>query len=233
MHFHNMIILDGESLTLEDVRKVALLRDKVTVSEEALRKVRHSREQLMKIKEERVLYGVNTGFGALLHKVITKEDEVKLQENLLRSHSSGVGVPFSEEYVRAMLLIRINSLIQGYSGVSEELIRRSVDLLNSEVVPFVPRYGSVGASGDLAPLAHIGLTLIGEGHSYFGDSLHDSKSALAMAGLSPYHLGAKEGVSFINGTAAISGLLSVDIERTFLTFRSALIAAVLSFEALK
>ncbi|MEM0158030.1 MAG: histidine ammonia-lyase [Thermoplasmataceae archaeon] len=228
-----MVILDGDSLTIDDIRKVALLREKVIVSKEAMEKVSQSRSRLMKLKDEKVVYGVNTGFGALLHKVITREDEARLQENLLRSHASGVGVPFSEEYVRSMLLIRINSLIKGFSGVSPDLISRAVDLLNSDVVPFVPRYGSVGASGDLAPLAHIGLTLMGEGHAYLGDSIHDSKNALAMAGLTPYHFGAKEGVSFINGTSAMSGILAVDLDRAFRTFKSALVSAVLSFEALK
>ncbi|MHB8360312.1 MAG: aromatic amino acid lyase, partial [Thermoplasmataceae archaeon] len=154
-----MISIDGQTLTIEQIYLVSEKHEKVSVSEEAKNRIIASRNSLTSIVESGAnIYGVNTGFGSLLNVKIPFEKIEVLQKNLIRSHSAGVGEPLSEKHVRAIMLVRANSLCKGYSGVSLELIEKIVEFLNKDVYPYVPRYGSVGASGDLAPLAHIGLS---------------------------------------------------------------------------
>ncbi|MFG1519099.1 MAG: histidine ammonia-lyase [Thermoplasmataceae archaeon] len=229
-----MIEIDGNSLTVESVLKVALGFEEVKISEKALPVIDKSREVVEDaLRSGRGVYGVNTGFGSLLNVRIDGEKAVTLQENLIRSHSAGIGDPLSEEFVRAIMLVRANSLIRGFSGVRKELIDKIVESLNRKIYPYVPEYGSVGASGDLAPLAHIALALMGEGYCISENMKTGSAVELMKKGISPLRLKEKEGVSFINGTSAIAGLLSVEIGKSYNILENALGSAAISMEALR
>src|SRR5690606_7150566 len=181
--------------------------------------------------ERRPVHGVHPGFGKLANVKIPDADLGQLQTNLIRSHACGVGEPLPEHTVRLAMLLRINSLIQGNSGVREEVVDALLAMLNSNVVPFVPSKGSVGASGDLAPLAHIALALIGEGKVFVKGRLTSAAKALKAAGLKPVELQAKEGLALINGTQIIQaiGLVTVCGMRRWIKLCDA--AAALSLEA--
>lgn len=228
------VILDGNSLDIDSLYRVAVNHEEVDIDKSALERTKASRKSLEKLFESGInIYGVNTGFGNLLNTRISPENRIDLQLNLIRSHSSGVGDPLPKEYVRAMIVVRLNSLLKGFSGITTSLLEFMRQILNSPVCPHVPRYGSVGASGDLAPLAHVALSLMGEGKAYFGDEEMESAEALRRAGLKPYSFREKEGVSFINGTAAICGILSVNLSRSYSLMREAILTAGVSFEALR
>ncbi len=196
-----MILIDGKSLTSRELYSVSVKRESVEISDQARKEVARSREELLSLlKVNKKYYGINTGFGSLYDMEVGKEDLYKLQINLIRSHASGVGDPLPEAIVRGMLLVRINSLIKGYSGVSVDLIDHSLRLLNSGLYPYVPSYGSLGASGDLAPLAHLALVIMGEGEVIMDGQRKPAAEALKTMGLEPYQFMEKEGVAFINGT---------------------------------
>ncbi|QRF75966.1 histidine ammonia-lyase [Thermoplasmatales archaeon] len=229
-----MIELDGMGLTAEDVYRIAVLGEKASISGAALQKIKKSRNALEnKINHGDTIYGVNTGFGSLLNVRIEKEDIDKLQQNLIRSHSSGVGEPLSQEYVRAMMVIRLNSFCKGFSGVSTNLVDFTLKFLNEGITPVVPRYGSVGASGDLAPLAHVALALMGEGQVYYQGKAFETAELLRKLNIEAYKFTEKEGVAFINGTAAISSILSLEVFRSFRLMRNAIASSTLSFEGLR
>ena len=202
-----IIVLDGNSLTLDDVVAVARQNVKVTIAPEAEEAVIESRKIIDNIvKEKRVVYGVNTGFGSLCNVSISAEDTEQLQENLIRTHSSGYGDPLSEETVRAIMLIRVNSLVKGYSGIRLSTVKALMGMLNAGVHPFIPEKGSLGASGDLAPLAHMVLPLLGLGKAYYKGKLLPGKEAMEAAGLEVIRLSAKEGLAFINGTTVLTAI---------------------------
>jgi len=236
----NEVVLDGESLTPADVVAVAREGASVSVAADARGAVRASRERVEDVVEsDEAVYGVNTGFGELVDQRIPRDDVATLQTNLLRSHSAGAGEELPVEAVRAMLLARVNALVKGYSGVREVVVDHLVVMLNEGVHPVVPRTGSLGASGDLAPLAHATVVLIGEGEARVpgdgdpaadpGERL-DGETALARAGLDPLTLRAKEGLALINGTqltVGIGALLVHDAERLV---RAADVAGALTTE---
>jgi len=229
-----MIQIDGSSLSIKQIASVAAGTDKVELSKSARLNVQKSRKNLEKhIADGKTIYGINTGFGALMNVKIEKKDLLKLQENLIRSHSAGVGDPLDERYVRAMMIVRANSLSKGYSGVTEELIDTLLAAVNSHVTPMVPRYGSVGASGDLAPLAHVALCLMGESEVFFEGRRMKSIDALNLAGIKNHIFLEKEGVAFINGTSAISGILAVAIHDARKLIAQSIAAASISLQALK
>lgn len=229
-----MIEIDGSSLSVKQIASVSVGTDKVELSKNARLNVQKSRKNLEKhIAAGKTIYGINTGFGALMNVKIEKKDLLKLQENLIRSHSAGVGDPLDERYVRAMMIVRANSLSKGYSGVTEELIDTLLAAVNSHVTPMVPRYGSVGASGDLAPLAHVALCLMGESEVYFEGRKMKSIDALNLAGIKKHTFLEKEGVAFINGTSAISGILAVAIHDARKIMAQSIAAASISLQALK
>ncbi len=229
-----MIEIDGSSLSVKQIASVSVGTDKVELSKNARLNVQKSRMNLEKhIAAGKTIYGINTGFGALMNVKIEKKDLLKLQENLIRSHSAGVGDPLDERYVRAMMIVRANSLSKGYSGVTEELIDTLLAAVNSHVTPMVPRYGSVGASGDLAPLAHVALCLMGESEVYFEGRKMKSIDALNLAGIKKHTFLEKEGVAFINGTSAISGILAVAIHDARKLMAQSIAAASISLQALK
>ena len=188
-----MVKVDGKSLTIQDVARVAINHEEVSISDDGMHRILTSRGNLEKILAAgSSVYGINTGFGSLMDKKISRDDLSDLQLNLVRSHSAGAGDPLSAEYVRGMMLIRCNTLSRGFSGVTADMIEHLVSMLNHDVVPIVPRYGSLGASGDLAPLAHVGLAMIGESKVIAGGSIKDGKTALDQAGISIYRFREKE-----------------------------------------
>ncbi|WP_124057345.1 histidine ammonia-lyase [Vaginisenegalia massiliensis] len=203
----NVVVLDGKSLTLKDVVNVSRHGYKVEISEKAIQDVNDSRKIVDDIvREKRVVYGVNTGFGSLCNVSISQEDTEQLQENLIRTHSSGYGDPFKEDVVKAIILIRINSLLKGYSGIRLLTVEKLVEMLNKGVVPYIPEKGSLGASGDLAPLAHMVLPMLGLGRAYVNGELLSGKEAMAKAGVEVITLTSKEGLALINGTTVLTAV---------------------------
>lgn len=187
---------------IDDVASIALGEASIRLSDAALKRVAACREFVSRIVSKRRVYGVNTGFGKLADKTVEAHRAAELQRNLVRSHSAGVGPHLSRELVRAAMVLRLNSLLKGYSGVTPELVKSLAGLLNEDIIPAVPVYGSLGASGDLAPLAHIALTLIGEGLCYEKGVIRSSAEVLGKHRLKPVTLQPKEGLALINGTQA-------------------------------
>jgi len=227
-------VVVGRPLTIEAVVRVARDYAPVQLDETARQQVRKSRryvEQLL--AENRVVYGVTTGLGKLVHQRISPEQTRALQRNLLLSHAMGVGEPFPTEVVRAMMLLRAQSLALGNSGVREQVIDLLLAMLNRRVHPVVPSQGSVGASGDLAPLAHMSLPLIGEGEAEFEGCLLKGSDALRAAGLEPLVLEAKEGLALINGTQAMCAVGALLVYDALELCTLADIAGAMSLEALK
>lgn len=211
------VLVDGRSLTPEAVEAVARGRVETALDPVAREAIALSRERVETVLDSgEAVYGVTTGFGRLVDRPIEATDRRQLQVNLLRSHAAGVGDPFPEDVVRAMILTRANALAGGFSGVRPVVVERLLDLLDAGITPVIPRRGSLGASGDLAPLAHLGLVLIGEGKARIEGERVDGASALQSAGLEPLQLRAKEGLALINGTQftlALASLLVVDGRR--------------------
>src|SRR6266516_5637796 len=196
--------LNGQTLTLAQIATVALGDTPVKVSSSACPRVLASRKVIEDIvARDAVVYGVSTGFGKLSDVRIPRGELRQLQLNLVRSHACGIGNPLSEPEVRAMMLLRANVLALGFSGVRPEIIQMLCAMLNRRVHPVVPEKGSVGASGDLAPLAHLALSMIGEGEAFLDGERMESGEALGRAGLTAQHLEAKEGLALLNGTQAM------------------------------
>lgn len=225
------IELDGRRLTLESVEAVAG-GAMVTIAPAARERVAKARAFVdARFADGHAIYGVTTGFGRLANVQIDPADAGQLQLNLVRSHSSGTGPPLAEHLVRAAGVLRVNSLAAGHSGVKMETLELLAELLNRGVTPFVPCQGSVGASGDLAPLAHMTLTLIGEGDAYYKGERMRSALALERAGLKPVTLGPKEGLALINGTQVMTGIGSLGILRAERLAAAADIIGAMSLEA--
>ncbi len=228
------VSIDGESLTIDELIQVARHDMKIELAESAKTQIKKSRDVIeTAIKEGRIVYGVNTGFGELANVSISRADLAKLQVNLIRSHSAGVGEPFPIEVVRGMMLLRANALAKGYSGVRPEVILTLIEMLNTGVTPVVPKQGSVGSSGDLAPLAHMVLVMIGEGEAYYKGKRMDGLQALKKAGITPIVLQAKEGVALINGTQPMTSLGALAVSDAFDLVKDAIVAASMSLEALR
>jgi len=201
------IQLDGNTLTLKEINFVLARKANVSIHEKAWGKVKKSRAVVENLIEEKnVIYGVNTGFGKFSDTVISNQDLDHLQINLIRSHACAVGKPFSESVSRLMLLLRANALAKGFSGIRPETLQLLIDCLNKEIHPVIPSQGSLGASGDLAPLAHLALVLVGEGEAIYQGEKVNGKEALKRAGLEPIRLKAKEGLALINGTQALTSV---------------------------
>ncbi|QSQ15292.1 histidine ammonia-lyase [Myxococcus landrumensis] len=198
------ILIDGDTLTLEQILQVARNEVTVELAPEAAARVRASRALVDKVAAgDTPSYGINTGFGTLAEVRIDKKDLRDLQRNLILSHACGVGTPLPHGEARALLLLRCNVLAKGYSGIRPETLALALDMLNRDVVPVVPERGSVGASGDLAPLAHLALVFIGEGEAFHQGQRLPARQALERAGLQPVILEAKEGLALVNGTQAM------------------------------
>ena len=228
-----MILLDGSSLTIEQLLAIADGGEPVGIAPTAVARVRAAREVVdRKAHGAEPAYGINTGFGSFAEVKIAPEALEALQLNLLRSHAAGVGEPLPVRAVRATIALRANVLAKGFSGIRLETLEALVALLNKKVHPLVPSRGSVGASGDLAPLAHLALVLIGEGEVLDGSRVPGAE-ALKRAGLAPIALAPKEGLALINGTQPSTALLALAVAGSERLVRAADIAAALSIDALR
>ncbi|KKK37867.1 histidine ammonia-lyase [Mesobacillus campisalis] len=202
-----MVELTGHSLTLEQIRQICLEGSLVTICSESMEKVAQSRRAVEKIvREKRTVYGINTGFGKFSDVMIAEDDVGLLQQNLIRSHACGVGKPFPELVSRAMVLLRLNALLKGFSGIRPLIAERLMHLLNLNIHPVIPQQGSLGASGDLAPLSHLALVLMGEGYVFYRGKTVPAAEACRQEGLDPIALEAKEGLALINGTQAMTAM---------------------------
>ena len=209
------IALDGHTLTSSEVLRIASGDATVSLSSNALPRVNAARSVVERIlSNDETVYGINTGFGALVHQRISSEDLSQLQTNLVRSHATAIGELMSKEAVRAMMAVRINSLAKGNSGVHPDVLNQLIHFLNFDIVPAIPRIGSLGASGDLAPLSHMALSLIGEGEVLKeGGGVESTAIQLSNHGLIPLELRAKDGLSLINGTSQMCSYLSMAEQR--------------------
>lgn len=224
-----MIVIDGEHLTVEDVHKVSRKFEDVSLSKNAYVKMNKSRETIEKILEKgKPVYGVNTGFGALANVRISKDKLRELQKNIVLSHAAGIGEYLPEDIVRAMLLIRANALAKGYSGVRPIVVEKLIEMLNKRITPLVPEKGSVGASGDLAPLSHIAMSVIG-----YGKILKDGKLMnISETEYEPIELEEKEGLSLINGTQFMAAHLALIVRDLEKLMKIATLVAALSVDVL-
>ncbi len=228
------IEIDGNQLTLEDFSEVVHNFAAVRLSKRAGRKMRESRKLVERIAASDVpAYGINTGFGKLADRRIAPGQVEKLQLNLIRSHACGVGSPLSVAETRGILLCRANALAKGFSGVRPEVAAFLLDMLNRGIHPVIPSQGSVGASGDLAPLAHLALVLIGEGEAWNGAGTVKGKTALRQAGLQPLIPQAKEGLALLNGTQAMLSVGCLSLLSAENLLDTADVASALSLDALK
>jgi histidine ammonia-lyase len=230
------LVLDGRSLALPDLARWARGAPRPVVADDAaLAALGRSRASVeAAIARGETLYGVNTGFGKLANVRIAPADLDQLQANLIRSHAAGVGAPLPDDIVRAMMILRANVLLRPTSGVRPDLVRALLAFVNAGLVPWVPEQGSVGASGDLAPLSHLALALMGEGTVRgTGGNPEPTAAALVRAGLAPFRYGPKEGIAFINGTQAQTAVLALLVHDCQALWRTALGAAAMSLEALR
>ncbi len=199
------LVLNGKDLTIQDIKQFLKEDGQISISEEALVNVRKSRETVEKIiKNKETIYGITTGFGLFSDVLIEKEKYNDLQVNLIRSHSCGTGKPFPDNVSLIMMVLRLNTMLKGHSGVTEKLVSLLVEFINRRIIPVIPEQGSLGASGDLAPLSHLALALIGEGDVHYKGETRNAKEVLHEVGLEPHSLQAKEGLALINGTQAMT-----------------------------
>ncbi|MCP4516637.1 MAG: aromatic amino acid lyase, partial [Delftia sp.] len=231
-----VISLDGTSLTIKDVVAVAAGppgKLKLTLTPAAQAQVARARRAVESFVERgEIIYGVTTGFGAFKDRIIPPGQVRQLQQNILRSHAVGVGPPLDEATARALLLIRANTLAKGHSGIQPRTLDLLLELLNRGILPIIPAQGSLGASGDLAPLAHMSLVLIGEGEAAYQGRCMPGAEALAQAGLEPVELRAKEGLALTNGTAYMAAFGALTVHAAQNLACTADVAGAMSLEAL-
>jgi len=229
-----MLELDGQQLTLEEVARVARGDESVSLAASARERMEASRRVVERIvAESRVVYGVNTGFGKLSDVTVPPDELRELQLNLVRSHSCGVGPSLSEEETRAMILLRANVLAKGYSGARVAVAETLLAMLERGVRPVIPEIGSVGASGDLAPLSHLALCSVGEGEAVYEGERMAGGEAMRRAGVEPLRLEAKEGLALLNGTQGMTAVGALALERAARLARTADVSGAMSLEALK
>lgn len=222
-----------EGLTLTDLVTVARNGGRIELSAESQARICEARRLIDRwVAEGRTIYGVTTGFGALSDVAISGKDTRRLQENILMSHAAGVGAPLDEETVRAVMLLRVNDMARGHSGIRLETVHFLLDLLNSGVCPVVPEKGSVGASGDLAPLAHLSLILLGKGEAFFEGERMSGARVLKRCGLAPIRLESAEGLALVNGTQVMTAIGALAVYDALQLSRLIDIAAAMSLEVL-
>lgn len=231
---HTPVTLDGEHLTLEDVARVAHHHAPVELSDTARRRVIECRKLVESLVEDgKVVYGITTGFGKFSDVHISPDDAAELQVNLIRSHACAVGQPLPEATVRALMLLRANAVAKGYSGIRPDTLQLMIDCLNRGVHPVVPEQGSLGASGDLAPLSHLALVLMGEGEAFYQGERLPGGEALQKAGLHPITLQAKEGLALINGTQVMTSIGALSYVQAQHLAKAADIIAAMTVECLR
>jgi len=228
-----VLFIDKPDLAIDDVVAVARRRIPVDVGAQSFDRIEKSRALLERwVAEERVIYGITTGFGALSHTRISGQQTRELQRNILLSHAAGVGDPLPEEVVRAVMAVRLHDLSMGYSGVRLETFQQLLAILNAGICPVIPEKGSVGASGDLAPTSHLCLVLIGEGEAFYKGRRLSAAQALQKAGLAPITLEAGEGLALVNGTQVMAGLQALVVHDAQRLAKTADIACAMSLEVL-
>ncbi|MFO7896820.1 MAG: histidine ammonia-lyase [Candidatus Cloacimonadales bacterium] len=228
------IYLDGNSLTLAALQQIVYQQQQVELSAEAKEKVIKCRKYVEQVIDDgKVVYGLTTGFGKFANITIPREQIAELQENLILSHATGVGEILSEAETRAIMLLRINVLAKGHSGIRLSTLQALIDMLNKQVHPCIPEKGSVGASGDLAPLSHLALVLLGQGEAIYQGQRISGAEAMQKAGIKPVKLQAKEGLALNNGTQVMAGVGALNLLRAENLCRVADIVAALSVDALK
>ena len=229
-----MIELDGRSLTIEQVQAVAIRGEEAGIAGAAVKDMLRSRAVVERLAAgDEPVYAVNTGVGLLADVRVAPDELQQLQRNVVRSHAVGVGDPMARAEVRAMMLIRANVLAAGFSGIRPVVAERLCDLLNRGVTPMVPSQGSVGASGDLAPLAHIALLLIGEGEAEYRGECLAGREALRRAGIEPLTLESKEGISLVNGTQAMLAVGSLELAACEVLTETADLVCAMTLDALR
>lgn len=229
-----MIILDGYSLSIEDFIKVSRNFEKACLSQESIDRMNKSRSFIESaVNNREVVYGVTTGFGDLWDKFIEPEKTSELSHNIIKSHSTGVGEPFNEEIARGTMLLRINTFAKGFSGIRLCVVEKLLELLNKRVYPYIPSQGSVGSSGDLAPLSHLSLVLLGEGECILDSKRISSKIVLDKLNIEPVTLKSKEGLSLTNGTPVMTSIGCFTIYDAENLIKHAQIAGAMCLEALR
>ena len=229
-----MIILDGYSLSIEDFIKVSRNFEKACLSQESIDRMNKSRAFIESaVNNREVVYGVTTGFGDLWDKFIEPEKTSELSHNIIKSHSTGVGEPFNEEIARGTMLLRINTFAKGFSGIRLCVVEKLLELLNKRVYPYIPSQGSVGSSGDLAPLSHLSLVLLGEGECILDSKRISSKIVLDKLNIEPVTLKSKEGLSLTNGTPVMTSIGCFTIYDAENLIKHAQIAGAMCLEALR
>lgn len=228
------ILIDGNSLTIEEVVNVSRNGYQVELTNQALSKVKVARDLVDNLVDsEKISYGITTGFGKFSDIAISKDDAKQLQRNLIISHACGVGEPLDEDIVRAIMLLRVNALSKGHSGIRIETLQTLVEMINKGVHPIIPEKGSLGASGDLAPLSHMVLTMIGEGEAVYNGERLSSKEAMQKAGINVLeYLSSKEGLALINGTQVMTAVGLLTVYDSINLLKTADIALGLTMEAL-
>ena len=228
------LMITTEPLSIQDVVNVARHQYQVSLSVEVKERIKRSASLVEKfIEEDRVIYGITTGFGKFSDVSISREELADLQRNLIISHSTGVGKPLDKDIVRAIILLRINALSKGHSGIRLETINELIDLLNEDIIPYIPEKGSLGASGDLAPLSHMVSVILGEGKCYYEGELMPAKEMLDKRGKKPYELYAKEGLALINGTQVMNAVGTLALYDAKNLFEKSLLVFGLTMEALQ
>jgi histidine ammonia-lyase len=230
----NKIIIDGKSLTIEKVVQIARFGAKIELTEQAIKDVKESRKIVDRfVKNKETVYGITTGFGKFSDVTISEEDTEQLQENLIMSHSCGVGNSLSKEIVKAIMVLRVNNLSKGYSGIRLSTLNVLVEMINKDVYPIVPEKGSLGASGDLAPLAHLVLVMLGKGEAIYKGVRMSGKEAMDKAGVKTTRLSSKEGLALINGTQVMTAVGVITLYDAKMLMSLADISAALAVEGLK
>jgi len=229
------LALDGNSLSTDDLRQLGKGRYKIRITKESEEKVTKARKMVDDIvRDKKVVYGISTGFGKFAKTVIPSDKLIELQENLIRSHAAGVGKALTPDKTRMLLALRINVLAKGYSGIRLRTLKQLIDAFNASCLPWVPEQGTVGASGDLAPLSHLALGMMGEGRAWSPSTgWGDAQYVLESHNLTPIKLEAKEGLAMINGTQLITSIGAEAVERAGIAARQADVVAALTLEVLK
>lgn len=201
-----MYIFNDTKLTTQDIYEIVYRKRKVNVADDSTTRVQRSFDFLMKYAKDNLVYGVNTGFGPMAQYMVPREESRQLQFNLIRSHSAGSGEILSPNLTRAILLARLNTLAQGYSGINPRTIQLLCELLNHEIYPVIYAHGGVGASGDLVQLSHVALALIGEGKVWYDGKIRKTEDVFSVLNIKPLEIDLREGLALINGTAAMNGI---------------------------
>jgi len=229
-----MVVLSSRNMTFKEFIDVAVNKEKVSLSDELIDKIKKARDLVEELdKEDTPIYGINTGFGFLAGKKIDKDKIEELQFNLIRSHCTAVGEPYNEAVTRGIMLLRARVMSQGYSGIRAKVINLLLELLNRNIIPVIPSQGSVGASGDLAPLAHLAITLLGEGEVFYNGKIEQTNEVFKKENIIPVKLHSKEGLVLINGTQAMTANGLIQLYRAKNILKSADIIVSISLDALK